>query len=56
MLRRRLEALQAAAPSADGNKSEIRRAPLEEEDENAKTKMVDPVPQPGQNDPPPQKI
>ena len=61
MLRRRLEQLKAAVPASDSSKSEIRRAPLEEEDENAKTKMVDPLtpgkPSPatplGQNDPPP---
>lgn len=54
MLRRRLEALKAAAPAADSNKSEIRRAVLDEEDENAKTKFVEPTRDagPGQNDPP----
>jgi tetratricopeptide (TPR) repeat protein len=52
MLRRRLDQLKAAAPAADGSKSEIRRAALDEEDENAKTKMVDPVEPPGQIDPP----
>lgn len=41
MLKRRLEQLKAAAPAADGNKSEIRRASIEEEDENAKTKISD---------------
>jgi len=50
MLRRRLEQLKAAAPSSENNKSEIRRAVLDEEDENAKTKFVEPPP--GQNDPP----
>ena len=51
MLRRRLEQLKAAAPAAsDGSKSEVRRAVLDEEDENAKTKFVEPPP--GQNDPP----
>ena len=34
----------------DGSKSEVRRAVLDEEDENAKTKFVEPPP--GQNDPP----
>ena len=67
MLRRRLEQLKKIAePSGDSSKSEIRRAPLEEEDENTKTKMVEPFegPQgkptqdapPGQNGPPPPKI
>jgi len=51
MLRRRLEQLKAAAPTVD-TKGETRRVPLEEEDENAKTKMVDPLSPPGQNDPP----
>lgn len=56
MLRRRLDQLKKAAPASDGTKSEIRRAPLEEEDENAKTKMVEPTQDPpGQNDPPPSK-
>ena len=50
MLRRRLEQLKAAAPANDGTKSEVRRAVLDEEDENAKTKFVEPPP--GQNDPP----
>lgn len=47
MLRRRLEQLKAAGPVADP-KSETRPVSLEDEDENAKTKMVDPR----QNDPP----
>ena len=50
MLRRRLEQLKAAAPANDGSKSEVRRAVLDEEDENAKTKFVEPPP--GQIDPP----
>jgi len=50
MLRRRLEQLKAASPVNDSNKSEVRRAVLDEEDENAKTKFVEPPP--GQNDPP----
>ena len=49
MLRRRLEQLKAV-PANDGTKSEVRRAVLDEEDENAKTKFVEPPP--GQNDPP----
>ena len=56
MLRRRLEALKAASPTAEGAKSEVRRAPLEEEDENAKTKVTEPIqpdrPTSRQNDPP----
>ena len=51
MLRRRLDQLKAAVPAADP-KGETRPVPLEEEDENAKTKMVDPMPPSGQNDPP----
>jgi tetratricopeptide (TPR) repeat protein len=51
MLRRRLDQLKAAVPAAD-SKGETRRVALEEEDENAKTKMVDPMTAPGQNDPP----
>jgi len=50
MLRRRLDQLKAVAPANDGSKSEVRRAVLDEEDENAKTKFVEPPP--GQNDPP----
>jgi tetratricopeptide (TPR) repeat protein len=50
MLRRRLEQLKAVAPAPDSAKSEVRRAALDEEDENAKTKMVEPSQ--GQNDPP----
>jgi tetratricopeptide (TPR) repeat protein len=48
MLRRRLEALRAAAPPAsDPSKSEVRRAPIEEDDDKAKTKINDlPPPQP----------
>jgi tetratricopeptide (TPR) repeat protein len=60
MLRRRLEQLKKAIPPSDPqNKSEVRRAPLEEdeEDENAKTKFVEPTKDapPRQNDPPPSK-
>ena len=51
MLRRRLEQLKAAVPTTD-MKGETRRVALEEDDENAKTKMVGPVVPPGQNDPP----
>ena len=43
MLRRRLDQLKAASPAAEGSKSEVRRAPLEEEDENAKTKVHEPI-------------
>ena len=58
MLRRRLEQLKQAAPAAEGSKSEVRRAPLEEDDENAKTKFVEPTRDdpPGQNDPPLPKL
>lgn len=56
MLRRRLEQLKAAGPASDGSKSEIRRAVLDEEDENAKTKVSEPLqpdrPTERQNDPP----
>lgn len=61
MLRRRLDQLKKAIPpAADSAKSEIRRAALDEEDENAKTKMVEPADPgpaepPGQNDAPPVK-
>ena len=51
MLRRRLDQLKAAVPAVDA-KGETRRVALDEEDENAKTKMVDPMPPAGQNDPP----
>jgi len=51
MLRRRLDQLKAAVPAADP-KGETRPVPLEEEDENAKTKMVDPAGPPGQIGPP----
>jgi tetratricopeptide (TPR) repeat protein len=54
MLRRRLDQLKAAAPQVDP-KAETRRVMLDEEDENAKTKMVDPSGPPGQNDPPARK-
>lgn len=50
MLRRRLEQLKAAAPAAD-TKSVTRRVALEDDDENSKTKMVDPAGPPGQDDP-----
>ena len=55
MLRRRLEQLKKAIPSSDaGSKSEVRRAPLEEDDENTKTRLVEPSQDtlPGHNDPP----
>ena len=42
---------EAAVPPVD-TKGETRRVALDEEDENAKTKMVDPMPPSGQNDPP----
>ena len=58
VLRRRLEQLKKAIPPSDaGAKSEVRRAPLEEEDESTQTKLVEPTQEktPGQNDPPAQK-
>src|SRR4030095_2245216 len=58
MLRRRLEQLKKAIPASDaGSTSEIGRAPREGEDDNAKTKFVEPTQEklPGQNDPPPPK-
>jgi mannitol/fructose-specific phosphotransferase system IIA component (Ntr-type)/tetratricopeptide (TPR) repeat protein len=52
MLRRRLDQLKSAAPSSDPSKSEIRRAAIEEgEDENAKTKIADLPPGLGEKPP-----
>ena len=52
MLRRRLDQLKAISSANDGSKSEIRRAALEEDDENAKTKAIDSVSSPEATDPP----
>ena len=53
MLKRRIEAEKAiAAQQADAHKSEIRQAPIEDEDSNSATKKVDSVPP---KDPPPTK-
>ena len=46
-LRRRLDQLKEAAPASNLHKSEIRRSVPDEEDENAKTKKVAPLPPQG---------